>query len=192
MLCDPVGRRIPAHDRLEQRADDRVQDDQPMHRDPEKEPYTHRTNQPQWCPGGLTRSQKRRVQRLRQLEIIKEEQEQTLNKKGIKSQVWRVKPKADDEQNVSLSADTDSIPIQAVGFFRKFLMNEFLEEEGKLGHGFTSADILKEIDIGDGDRPRQTFISANLDPEYKQELKNLLREYKDCFAWEYYEMPGLD
>ena len=55
-------------------------------------------------------------------------------------------------------------------------MNEFLEEEGKLGHGFTSADVLEEIDIGDGDRPRPTFISANLDPEYKQELMNLLKE----------------
>ena len=71
-------------------------------------------------------------------------------------------------------------------------MDEFLEEEGKLGHGFTSADLLEEIDIGDGDRPRPTFISANLDPKYKQELKSLLREYKDCFTWEYYEMPGLD
>ena len=30
MLCDPAGRRVPAHDRLEQMADERVQDDQPM------------------------------------------------------------------------------------------------------------------------------------------------------------------
>ena len=51
-------------------------------------------------------------------------------------------------------------------------MDEFLEEEGKLGHGFTSVDLLEEIDIGDGDRPWLTFISANLDPEYKQELNN--------------------
>ena len=36
------------------------------------------------------------------------------------------------------------------------------------------------------------FISANLDPKYKQELTSLLKEYKDCFAWEYYEMPSLD
>ena len=71
-------------------------------------------------------------------------------------------------------------------------MDEFLEEEGKLEHGFTLADLLEEIDIGDGDRPRLTFIVANLGLEYKQELKNLLKEYKDCFAWEYYEMPGLD
>jgi hypothetical protein len=35
------------------------------------------------------------------------------------------------------------------------------------------------------------YVSAKLDPEYKQELINLLKEYRDCFAWEYYEMSGL-
>ena len=45
MLRDPVGRRIPAHDWLERMADDRVQDDQPMRRDPEREPCTDRTCQ---------------------------------------------------------------------------------------------------------------------------------------------------
>jgi hypothetical protein len=52
-------------------------------------------------------------------------------------------------------------------------MDEFLEDEGKLGHGFTSADALEVIDLGDGDRPRPTFISAKLDPEYKHELVKL-------------------
>ena len=63
---------------------------------------------------------------------------------------------------------------------------------GKLGHGFTSADELEEVDIGPGDRPRPTYVSAKLDPEYKPELIDMLRVFKDCFAWEYYEMPGLD
>ena len=70
-------------------------------------------------------------------------------------------------------------------------MDEFLDDDGKLGHGFAFADAL-EVDIGDEDRPRPAFISAKLDPEYKQELVKLLKEYKDCFSWEYYEMPGLD
>ena len=78
-------------------ADERVQDDQPMRRDLELEP--DHTDQFQWCPGGLTRSQKRRVQRLRQLEIIEEEQEQTLNRKGVKSQVWCAKHRADGDQD---------------------------------------------------------------------------------------------
>jgi hypothetical protein len=36
------------------------------------------------------------------------------------------------------------------------------------------------------------YISTKLDPEYKQELIQLLKECKDCFAWKYYEMPNLD
>jgi hypothetical protein len=64
--------------------------------------------------------------------------------------------------------------------------------EGKLRHGFMSADKLKEIDIGDGDKPRPTFISANMGSSFREELIKLLKEYKDCFAWDYSEMPGLD
>ena len=65
------------------------------------------------------------------------------------------------------------------------------DTEGKLGQEFTSADLLEEFNIGPSDRPRPTYVSAKLDPEYKQELINLLKEYRNCFAWEYYEMPGL-
>ena len=38
MLCDPTGGRIPANERLEEMANDRVPDDQPMRRDPDREP----------------------------------------------------------------------------------------------------------------------------------------------------------
>ena len=54
--------------------------------------------------------------------------------------------------------------------------------DGKLGHDFTSTDEL-EVDIGSGDRPRPMYVSAKLDPEYKQELVDLLKEFKDYFAW---------
>nr|AAM08865.1 Putative retroelement [Oryza sativa Japonica Group] len=63
--------------------------------------------------------------------------------------------------------------------------------DDKQGQGFMSADDLEEIDIGPGDRPRPTFISKNLSPEFRTKLIELLKEYRDCFAWEYYEMPGL-
>ena len=56
------------------------------------------------------------------------------------------------------------------------------DTEGKLGQGFTSADLLEEIDIRPGDRPRPTYASAKLDPDYKKELVNLLKEYRDYFA----------
>jgi hypothetical protein len=64
--------------------------------------------------------------------------------------------------------------------------------DGKLGGGFMSADKLEEVDIGNDDKPRPTFISANLESSFREELIKLLKEYKDCFAWDYSEMPGLD
>ena len=65
-------------------------------------------------------------------------------------------------------------------------------DDGKLGYGFTSADDLEEVDIGPGDKPRPTFISKKLDPDLREEMIALLKEYRDCFAWDYTEMPGLD
>jgi hypothetical protein len=62
----------------------------------------------------------------------------------------------------------------------------------ELGRGFMSADKLEEVDIGDGDKTRLTLISTNLDSDFREELIKLLKEYKDYFAWDYSETPGLD
>jgi hypothetical protein len=67
-----------------------------------------------------------------------------------------------------------------------------LADNGKLGYGFTSADELEEIDIGPGDKSWPTFISKKLDPSLQEPMIALLKEYSDCFAWDYTEMPGLD
>jgi hypothetical protein len=67
-----------------------------------------------------------------------------------------------------------------------------LTDDGKLGYRFTSADELEEIDIGPGDKPRPTFISKKLSPCLRELMIALLKEYADCFAWDYTEMPGLD
>ena len=52
--------------------------------------------------------------------------------------------------------------------------------------------VADEVDIGPGDKPRPTFISKKLDPVLREEMIALLKEYRDCFAWDYTEMPGLD
>ena len=73
-------------------------------------------------------------------------------------------------------------------------MCEAIEDSGdldKLGQGFTSADPLEKVDNGYGTIPRPTFVNKNLSTEYKADLVNLLKEYVDCFAWEYHEMPDL-
>jgi hypothetical protein len=56
---------------------------------------------------------------------------------------------------------------------------EDLNDLGKLGQGFTSADLLEEVDIGDGTVPRPTFVNRNLDPIFKLELIKILKEYVD-------------
>jgi hypothetical protein len=61
-------------------------------------------------------------------------------------------------------------------------MDQFIEDEGKLGHGFTSANELEKIDLGDRSKLRPTYISTKLEAEYKRELIALLKEFKDCFA----------
>jgi hypothetical protein len=67
-----------------------------------------------------------------------------------------------------------------------------LADDEKLGYGFTSANDLEEVDIDPGDKPRPTFISKKLDPSLRELMIALLKEYSDCFAWDYTEMPGLD
>ncbi|KAM2563613.1 hypothetical protein TB2_011996 [Malus domestica] len=53
-------------------------------------------------------------------------------------------------------------------------------------------DPLEEINVGTADDPRPLFISVLLPQPMKAELRALLEEFKDCFAWSYHEMPGLD
>jgi hypothetical protein len=52
-------------------------------------------------------------------------------------------------------------------------------------------DPLQEIDIGDGSIKRPTYISANIPSDLRIKLVKILKEYKDYFAWDYNEMPGL-
>jgi hypothetical protein len=63
--------------------------------DDEGSSQTHKKPNPQWCPDGLTKSHKRRVQRLRQLEQHEEAERLVLDKKKVWPKVWRPKPKAD-------------------------------------------------------------------------------------------------
>ncbi|KAM1611354.1 hypothetical protein ACFX1X_000147 [Malus domestica] len=53
-------------------------------------------------------------------------------------------------------------------------------------------DPFEEINVGTADDPRPLFVSALLPQPMKAELRALLEEFKDCFAWSYHEMPGLD
>ena len=93
MLFDPAGGRISADERVEQAAAAaQVPDEYPHRRDPEREPVHDNIDRPRWCPRGLTISQKRRVQRLHQTEALEEERKEA-PRKGIRSEIWCVKPR---------------------------------------------------------------------------------------------------
>ena len=52
---------------------------------------------------------------------------------------------------------------------------------------------LEEVNLGFGSQgPRPISISASLTEKEKSELIPLLKEFKDVFAWDYSEMPGLN
>jgi len=61
-------------------------------------------------------------------------------------------------------------------------------EEG----GQNQIDELVEINLETEEDPRPTYISASLPNDKQEQLTSFLREYIDCFAWNYHEMPGLD
>jgi len=52
-------------------------------------------------------------------------------------------------------------------------------------------DPLEEVDLGDGSVKRPAYISTKIDKYFKVQIVELLKKCKDCFAWDYNEMPGL-
>jgi hypothetical protein len=66
-------------------------------------------------------------------------------------------------------------------------IDDFHEVE-KLGQDFLPDDPLEEIDIGDVITPRPTFVNKNMSLEHKDAIIKLLRDYIDCFTWNYREM----
>ena len=120
MLRNLAGGRISADERVEQAAVAQVPDEYPHRSDSEREPIHDNIDRPRWCPGNLTRLQKRRVQRLHQTEALEEEERREAPRRGVRSEVWRVKPKANGGQQSESSATSVNVtsmllPIQAVG-----------------------------------------------------------------------------
>lgn len=142
---DRLGGRLSEQNWMEEMANNLVSDEEPFWRDPEMQRGSQKESSrfwrdsgiqkepqeemPRWCPGGFTKSQKRRVQRLRNQEQREEEQKRALEKKKVKSQVWRVKPRADDDQEPGSSAT----PVNMVfTLAREFMAPADSEEESDI------------------------------------------------------------
>jgi hypothetical protein len=59
---------------------------------------------------------------------------------------------------------------------------EDFDEVEELGQGFSSADPLEDIDIGDGITSSLTFVNKDLSLVHKDAIINLLKDYVDCFS----------
>ncbi|MCO5588364.1 hypothetical protein L7F22_042319 [Adiantum nelumboides] len=53
-------------------------------------------------------------------------------------------------------------------------------------------DDLEDMNLGTEGNPQKVRVSANLDQTFRRGLQDLLREYKDVFAWHYSDMKGVD
>ena len=51
---------------------------------------------------------------------------------------------------------------------------------------------MEVVNLGTMEESRITYISSLLYTNLKEQIISLLQEFKDCFAWNYDEMPGLD
>ncbi|KAL1352493.1 hypothetical protein AAHE18_06G171000 [Arachis hypogaea] len=74
-------------------------------------------------------------------------------------------------------------------------------DDGPLGFEKNNTDTVKKIevqdplevvDIGNSDYPRPTYMSKMLPDDFKKEMVEILKEYCNCFAWNYAEMPDLN
>lgn len=53
-------------------------------------------------------------------------------------------------------------------------------------------DDLKEVNLGSTEDPRITYVSVKLEVPNFEKITTVLMQYKDCFAWDYSEIPELD
>lgn len=53
-------------------------------------------------------------------------------------------------------------------------------------------DPLEKVDLGDETTNRPMYISEKIDLHLKAELIKVFREFRDCFAYDYDDMYGLN
>lgn len=52
-------------------------------------------------------------------------------------------------------------------------------------------DQVQEINLGSAEKPNNVRICKNLEAIFQKDLIELLREYKDVFAWSFEDLKGI-
>ena len=53
-------------------------------------------------------------------------------------------------------------------------------------------DELQDLNLGTKEHPKMVKVSVNLEADFKQDLKALLQEFIDVFAWDYLDLKVMD
>ncbi|KAL0350075.1 UNVERIFIED_CONTAM: hypothetical protein Sradi_4156700 [Sesamum radiatum] len=107
----------------------------------------------------------------------------------------------DDKESVASSNYISNGPEEDIAQIYHITLIEDgeVEEEdaedapAKLEEGIKATiDELKEVNLGNIEKPRPIYISASLTQEEEETYIALLHEFKDVYARSYKEIPGLD
>ena len=107
-----------------------------------------------------------------QIEKVSQANNQLSDSLGI----YEITPEEEDDE----SKDEDPAKMYSTGEKRFDEPTSAVEEP------------TKEINLSTENDPRTVIISLNLNHEEESALIQVLKEYKDTFAWTYEDMPGLD
>jgi hypothetical protein len=104
-------------------------------------------------------------------------EDKALNKEVIETLVENTNEEFVDDQKLDCIYDDEPL-----GF-----------EEDPLGATtkMRAQDPLEEVDLGNNSVKRPTYVSAKISKKFRDRIVELLKEFRDCFAWDYNEMPGL-
>ncbi|XP_072084691.1 uncharacterized protein [Arachis hypogaea] len=94
-----------------------------------------------------------------------------------------------EEENYQSSPGPDILSVQEKEHLQSNIENAplQLQDEAK-----QKEEELEEINLGTEEHPRPLFVCKALGEKEKRDLIALLTEFRDVFAWNYDEMPGLD
>lgn len=99
------------------------------------------------------------------------------------------------EQNGELEIDSEDIYYEASEQQDQDViqLNELAEAPSKLDdvRSDTKPNVI-EVNIGLGSDHKPTYVNLALEAGEINLMIQLLKQYRDCFAWDYSEMPGLD
>ena len=114
-----------------------------------------------------------------QVELVQVQPGTNLTKEDVKIFQELVIPQSEELED-------DMAPEQAIAIAELKYENNMTKSARVL------EDDLSEWNLGSEEDPKIVKVSVHVQGRFKEDLLNLLKEFKDIFAWEYSDMKGID